>query len=98
MTLKEQYKLYEERKIDDLIDDLEKLPPRCVGEFLSYVRKKGHTDWEEVFVPGHMTEEQYERFKYLQSSERTVKYFSLLKNDDAMTDQDWEDLRAADHG
>lgn len=98
MTLAEMYKLYESGKIDELIDELEKLPPRYVNKFLEYIRKKGHTDWEEAIFPGRMTKEQYNRFRYLMSSERTVRYFTTLANDDAMTDQDWEDLRAADHG
>lgn len=78
---------------DELMDELEKMPPRMLMRFAHAFAKTGKDPFEDLV--DHFSEEQRKRFHWLDSSERARKYFSKIP-DEEMTKEDWFDLRATD--
>lgn len=102
-------KLALEKKYDEMMDELENLPPRALyglaklmiakmgedyfGGFLDIM--SGHGVDEGITAENEVSEEQVERWKWLNSTKREREYFMSI-DEENMTAQDWFDFRATD--
>lgn len=80
-------------RYDEMLDILEKMPPRMLDRFCNLFCKDGHDVYYDL--EEHFTDKQLEKFKWLASTERAREYLMAIP-DEKMTDQDWFDLRATD--
>lgn len=93
MDLKEIIDMAVDQKYDELIEELEKLPPRSFTAFYKAFSDTGkdlYYDLEEK-----LTEEQRKKFRWLGSSEREREYLLSIPEGE-MTEQDWFDLKTTD--
>lgn len=102
-------KLAVEKQYDKMMDELENLPPRALyvlaklmiakmgeeyfGDFLDIM--SGHGVDAGITVENEVSEEQVERYKWLNSTKREREYLMSI-GEENMTAQDWFDLRATD--
>lgn len=93
MTIKQLYELALKKKYDLVLDELEKMPPRALIEFADEFRK--HNKYAGSEFLDHLSDEQYDRFKQLGSTQRERNYLMSIP-DEKKTEQDWADLRATD--
>ena len=103
MDNKEIISLFENKKIDEMLDALESLSPHEISvfdkEFFSWIEKNcdlSESDDSPIYyVKLQMTKKQHDKFKYLHSSE-WARLYIMKKDESTLTDQDMSDLRAAD--
>lgn len=93
MTASELYAMVMKKEYNAVLDELERLPPSVLNEFAEEFIKHNQNAGDDFI--DRLSDEQYERFKYLGSSERQRKYFMRIP-DDKMTEKDWAELRATD--
>lgn len=93
MTTKQLYEQAINKNYDLVLNELEKLPPRAINEFAEEFRKHKKEAGSDFL--DQLSDEQYDRFRELSSTQRERDYFMSIP-DEEMTDQDWADLRATD--
>ena len=90
---------YERKDMEAFVHFLEGIvPPRKFNkisvEWMNESFGEDQDAWDAFF--NSFTKEQWERFKYLASSERERKYLLDLADKRELTPQEWFDLRACD--
>ena len=93
MTISELYEMAISKDFDAVLSGLEKMTPYALNDFAEEFKKHGKSAGDDFL--DHLSDEQYKRFKYLDSSERRREYIMQIP-DEKMTERDWTELRATD--
>ena len=100
--------LYTGGQVDEMLTEMENYLPRDLlkfwGVLLSWIEKNIDLNHYEdndpmEYLHATFTEEQWKKLHYLNSSERTekmIKEKAEKYGEEALTDEDWFDLRATD--
>ncbi len=93
MSIEKIYAMAIEGKHEDVLLELEKQPPTVMKHFFAEFVK----DKKDLFVDFYdkLTDEQQEKFKWLESSERMQKYLMTVSDDD-ISDELWNESKACD--
>lgn len=101
-------RLYVDGNIEGMLTEMENYSPRDLlkfwGVWLSWIEKNlDLSQYEDNDPMEHLhdtlTKEQWDKLNYLNSSERTKKLINEKAEkhgDEALTNEDWADLRATD--
>nr|DAI90248.1 MAG TPA: hypothetical protein [Caudoviricetes sp.] len=96
---KEIVKLYEEKKYKAMLQLFETLEPEVFREvFVEFVNEQYEQNKIDVFdvLANNLSEEDWEKFLWLDSSEREKKYLMNIAKTRELTAEELADLRACD--
>ena len=101
--------LFVSGEYDIFLEELEKMPTHKIDAFIIHhlsewiEENKADKFSDEYGVEDYLydcfSKKQWSKFQYLQSQERTRQFIinkAKEQGDDALTDEDWADLRATD--